>query len=71
MAFEEAEDSAGTDEVLEEEEAEDSAGADESEVEELEGIPVHCATIVMSWSGILSGFGSHPTNVCPSLVGVE
>ena len=55
-----------------EDEEENTVGTDESvdecdeillEEEEPEESLVHCAMIVMSFAGILSGFGSQSTNV--------
>ena len=58
--------------VVEEEEEENTIGTDESEdecdeilleEEEPEESLVHCAVIVVSFAGILSGLGSHSSNV--------
>ena len=60
-----------------EDEEENTVGTDESvdecdeillEEEEPEESLVHCAVIVVSSAGILSGSGFHPLNTYPSLV---
>ena len=59
-------------------EEEDEIEDEKEEVEELLllddtccGLAVHCATIVTLCAGILSGLGTHPLNVYPSLVGLS